>query len=81
MCIRDRRKAVSVDPKLKVLIVHGYNDLSCPFFASRLIVDAMPATAGGRVTLSNYPGGHMFYSRPDSGAAFRRDVMALYGAK
>jgi carboxypeptidase C (cathepsin A) len=66
---------------MKVLIVHGYNDLSCPFFASRLIVDAIPATAGGRVTLTSYPGGHMFYSRPDSGAAFRKDVMALYGAK
>lgn len=79
--VTDLRKAVSVDPKLKVLIVHGYNDLSCPFFASRLVVDAMPATAAGRVTLSNYPGGHMFYSRPDSGAAFRKDVMALYGAK
>lgn len=79
--VTDLRKIVSVDPKLKVLIVHGYNDLSCPFFASRLIVDAMPATVGGRVTLSNYPGGHMFYSRPDSGAAFRKDVMALYGVK
>ncbi|MCY1645720.1 S10 family peptidase [Caulobacter sp. SL161] len=79
--VTDLRKIVSVDPKLKVLIVHGYNDLSCPFFASRLIVDAMPATAQGRVILSNYAGGHMFYSRPDSGAAFRKDVMALYGAK
>jgi carboxypeptidase C (cathepsin A) len=64
-----------------VLIVHGYNDLSCPFFASRLIVDAMPATANGRVNLALYPGGHMFYSRPDSGAAFRKDVMALYAGK
>lgn len=78
--VTDLRKSVSVDPKLKVLIVHGYNDLSCPFFASRLVVDAMPAAANGRVTLSNYPGGHMFYSRPDSGAAFRADVKKLYGA-
>jgi len=31
--------------------------------------------------LQVYPGGHMFYSRPDSQAAFRRDVMALYGAR
>jgi carboxypeptidase C (cathepsin A) len=79
--VTDLRKIVSVDPKMKVLIVHGYNDLSCPFFASRLIVDALPPTVAGRVTLSNYPGGHMFYSRPDSGQAFRKDVMALYGAR
>ena len=26
------------------------------------------------------PGGHMFYARPDSGAALRRDIMASYGA-
>lgn len=79
--VSDLRRIVSVDPKLKVLIVHGYNDLSCPFFASRLIVDAMPATVAGRVTLANYAGGHMFYSRADSGAAFRKDVMAMYGVK
>ena len=34
----------------------------------------------GRVKLNLYPGGHMFYSRPDSMAAFRRDVMKMYGA-
>ena len=44
------------------------------------IVDAMPATVAGRVTLSNYAGGHMFYSRPGSMETFRKDVMALFGA-
>lgn len=79
--VSDLRKAVAADPKMKVLIVHGYDDLSCPFFASKLIVDQMPPMGDpGRVRLSLYPGGHMFYSRPDSQAAFRRDVMAMYGA-
>lgn len=32
---------------------------------------------GGR----EYPGGHMFYARPDSQAALLKDVKALYGAK
>ncbi|MDQ0466960.1 carboxypeptidase C (cathepsin A) [Caulobacter ginsengisoli] len=78
--VTDFRKAVANDPKMKVLIVHGYDDLSCPFFTSRLIVDQMPPMgAPGRVQLKVYPGGHMFYSRPDSMAALRRDVMALYG--
>jgi carboxypeptidase C (cathepsin A) len=75
------RQAVALDPKLKVLIVHGYNDLSCPYFASLLIVDQMPVMGDpGRVRVKAYPGGHMFYSRPDSGAALRNDVMSLYGA-
>ncbi|MDB5429781.1 MAG: peptidase serine carboxypeptidase [Caulobacter sp.] len=78
--VTDLREAVANDPRLRVLIVHGYNDLSCPFFASRLIVDQMPTMgAPGRVSLKVYPGGHMFYSRPDSQAAMRRDVMTLYG--
>jgi len=80
--VTDLRQALAADGKMKVLIAHGYDDLSCPFFASRLIVDQIPVMGDpGRVKLNLYPGGHMFYSRPDSQAAFRRDVMALYGAK
>ena len=80
--VSDLRKAVAADGKLRVLIAHGYDDLSCPFFASQLIVDQMPPMGDpGRVRLAVYPGGHMFYSRPDSQAAFRRDVMALYAAR
>jgi carboxypeptidase C (cathepsin A) len=77
----DLRQSMAADGKLRALIVHGYDDLSCPYFASRLLVDQMPAMGDpGRLRLIVYPGGHMFYSRPDSQAAFRHDVMAIYGA-
>ena len=80
--VTDLREAVAIDPKLKVLIVHGWNDLSCPFMASVLIADQIPDMGGGqRVQVKMYPGGHMFYSRADSQAAFRKDVMAIYGVK
>ena len=80
--VTDLREAVAIDPKLKVLVVHGWNDLSCPFMATVLIVDQMPVMgAPDRVKWRAYPGGHMFYSRPDSQAAMRKDVMALYGAR
>ncbi len=80
--VTDMRQAVALDAKLKVLIVHGYNDLSCPYFASRLIVDQMPAMGdANRVQVKAYPGGHMFYSRPDSGAALRKDVMAVIAGR
>lgn len=78
----DLRQAIAADPKMKVLIVHGWDDLSCPYFVSRLVIDQMPITGDpNRVKLSVYPGGHMFYSRPASQAAFRTDVLAVFGAK
>ncbi|WP_076068421.1 S10 family peptidase [Sphingomonas montana] len=77
--VKDLRKAVANDPKMGVLIVHGWGDLSCPYFASRLIVDQMPAFGQAeRVKLAIYPGGHMFYSRGASAAAFKADARALY---
>jgi len=73
------RQAVALDPNMKVLIVHGFTDIQTPYFASRLIVDQIPVMgAADQVRLAVYPGGHMFYSRPDSRAAMRRDVRAIY---
>ena len=79
--VTELRKAIAIDPKMAVTIVHGWDDLSCPYFGSRLIMAQLP-TYGvtDRVKLHMYPGGHMFYARPDSGAALRHDIMAAYGA-
>ncbi len=74
------RQAVAADPKLRVLIVHGWNDLSCPFMGSVLTVDQMPLMGDStRVAVKEFPGGHMFYTRTDSRAALRKDVMEMYG--
>ena len=74
------RQAVAADPKLRVLIVHGWNDLSCPFMGSVLTVDQMPLMGDPtRVAVKEFPGGHMFYTRTDSRAALRKDVMEMYG--
>ncbi|OLI43824.1 S10 family peptidase [Xanthomonas oryzae] len=74
------RQSVAIDPKLRVLIAHGWNDLSCPFMGSVLTVDQMPAMGSDpkRVQVREYPGGHMFYNRADSQSAFRNDVKAMY---
>jgi carboxypeptidase C (cathepsin A) len=62
--VRDLREAVAADPKLRVLIVHGWNDLSCPFMGSVLSVDQMPIMGdASRVQIHEFPGGHMFYTR------------------
>ncbi|MFZ0964530.1 MAG: peptidase S10 [Terriglobia bacterium] len=76
--VPDLRQAVAADPKLRVIIAHGWNDLSCPFMGSVLTVDQMPVMGDAtRVAVREYPGGHMFYSRPASQAALRQDVQAM----
>ncbi|WP_255500716.1 S10 family peptidase [Caulobacter sp. 17J80-11] len=73
------RQALALDPSMKVLIVHGFTDIQTPYFQSRLIIDQIPVMgAKDQIQLKVYPGGHMFYSRPDSRAALRRDVQAVY---
>ena len=70
---------MATDPKLRVAIVHGWDDLSCPFMGSVLTVDQMPVMGDPtRVAVHEYPGGHMFYSRPASQAALRKDVQAMF---
>jgi carboxypeptidase C (cathepsin A) len=77
--VKELRESVAVDPKLNVLIVHGYSDLSCPFMASVLIADQMPIMGNqSRVRVREYAGGHMFYSRSASQLALRNDAMKMY---
>lgn len=73
------RQAVAADPKLRVLIAHGWNDLSCPFMGSILTVSQMPNMGDpGRVSVHEYRGGHMFYTRVPSRLALQKDVMEMY---
>jgi carboxypeptidase C (cathepsin A) len=77
--VADLRQAVAADPKLRVLIVHGWNDLSCPFMGSILTVDQMPVMGdASRISVREYPGGHMFYSRSESQLALRKDVQEMF---
>ncbi|GEP11413.1 S10 family peptidase [Methylobacterium gnaphalii] len=70
---------LSLDGSLRVLVAHGFTDLVTPYFASKLLIDQMPSYGGGeRLKLAVYPGGHMFYARADSRAAFHEDAADLY---
>jgi carboxypeptidase C (cathepsin A) len=77
--VKQLRESVANDPRLEVLIAHGWNDLSCPFMGSVLAVNQMPAM-GGRVQVKEYRGGHMFYARKASRMHLREDVMKLFKA-
>lgn len=75
------REALAADPKLRVLVGHGATDLVTPYMESKMTLDQLPAFGDpARVALKVYPGGHMFYTRDGSRAAFTQDVKALYEA-
>ncbi len=77
--VTELRAALALDPKLKVLVTHGFNDTITPYFGSDMALAQIPAFGGDttRLTLTVYPGGHMFYSREGSRKAFRDDVRKL----
>jgi carboxypeptidase C (cathepsin A) len=73
--ISQLRQILALDPKMKLLVGHGLFDLATPYFASKVILDQLPAYArSDRVKLVVYPGGHMFYSRDGARQAFRAEV-------
>ncbi len=72
------RRALALDPNLKLLVAHGLFDLATPYFGTRIALDQLPAYAGpDRVRFVVYPGGHMFYAREDARKAFRDEAQAL----
>ncbi|QMV18724.1 peptidase S10 [Granulicella sp. 5B5] len=70
--VEDLRESIAADPKLQVLIVHGWNDLSCPFMGSVLTQNQLPAKLAGQVQVHEFPGGHMFYTREANGAGLHQ---------
>jgi carboxypeptidase C (cathepsin A) len=72
------KEALALDPQFRVLVAHGLTDLVTPYFASELLLRQIPAYGGeSRARLTTYPGGHMFYTRDTSRAAFRADAETL----
>jgi carboxypeptidase C (cathepsin A) len=77
----DLRRVLAADQKVKVLVVHGFTDLVTPYFAAQLLLDQLPAFGEqSRIRLDVFPGGHMFYTRDGSRAAFRESVKKLVDA-
>jgi carboxypeptidase C (cathepsin A) len=73
------RSVLVRDPTFRVLIAHGYADLVTPYFRTKLILDQMPTIGtDNRVRLEVYGGGHMFYSRDDSRALFRKHAVQFF---
>ena len=73
---------LALDPKFRVLVVHGLTDVQTPYFATALELAQIPDFGpSGRLTLKVYPGGHMVYADDDSRRALRDDARRLIEGK
>jgi carboxypeptidase C (cathepsin A) len=68
--VADLREAFAADPKLHVVIMHCWNDLSCPFMGSVLTQNQLPATIAPQLSVHEFSGGRMFYTRATNSAEF-----------
>ena len=76
--VRDLRAVLALDPKLKVVVMHGLTDLVTPYFESKMVLDLIPDFGTPeRLRLVVYPGGHMIYARDDSRHMMHEDGRKL----
>jgi carboxypeptidase C (cathepsin A) len=80
--LSDLKRALAIDPHLRVLVAHGLTDQVTPYFASKLLIDEIPPMGDpNRVQLKVYGGGHMLYLQDKSRAALRDDARKLIEEK
>ena len=76
--VSDLRQLLALDPDLRVLVAHGVTDQVTPYYASKMLIDQIPAFGDpGRIRLAVYGGGHMLYLDDESRGALREDARRL----
>jgi len=78
----DLAHAMTLNPRMKVLIQTGYFDLACPYRTAEYAVEhlAVAPKVRSNVTLAYYDAGHMMYVHPPSMQKFKADVAAFVDA-
>jgi carboxypeptidase C (cathepsin A) len=80
--LSDLKRAMALDPSLRVLVAHGVTDQVTPYFASKLLIDQVPPMGDpDRLRLRVYGGGHMLYLDDRSRAGLRDDAKKLIEGK
>lgn len=76
------RKAMTVNPHLRVFIANGYYDLATPYFATEYTVNRLQLdeTLKDHVTMKYYEAGHMMYIHLPSLAQLKTDLAGFVRA-
>ena len=70
------RKAMTVNPHLKVFVANGYYDLGTPYFATEYTFShlGLNESLRGNISMAYYEAGHMMYIHLPSLEALKRDL-------
>jgi carboxypeptidase C (cathepsin A) len=71
------QQAMNADRGMRVLIAHGTNDLTTPYYATKILSAQIDVGQPRRLDFKLYSGNHMFYTREASRKAFRADAKAF----
>jgi len=73
------RKAMSLNPHLRVFVASGLYDLATPYLATRYTLDhlALDESQRGNIRLDEFEAGHMMYIHEPSLARLRADLAAF----
>jgi carboxypeptidase C (cathepsin A) len=78
----DLAQAMTLNPRMKVLVQTGYYDLACPYRTVEYAIEhlAVAPSLRSNVTIAYYDAGHMMYVHPPSMQKFKSDVAAFVDA-
>ncbi len=75
------KQAMSLNPDMQTLILHGVFDLVTPYYASEMVIKqmALDSRLQNNIQLKIYHGGHMPYLHQGTREAIFKDALAFYG--
>ena len=78
----DLGHAMTLNPKMKVLVQTGYFDLACPYRTVEYAIEhlAVAPAVRSNVTIAYYDAGHMMYVHPPSMQKFKSDLASFVDA-
>jgi carboxypeptidase C (cathepsin A) len=76
------RKAIAINPHLKVFVANGYYDLATPYFATEYTFNHLGLDPSLRpsISMGYYEAGHMMYIHLPSLAQLKQDLAAFIGS-
>jgi carboxypeptidase C (cathepsin A) len=74
------RKAMVMNPHMKVWVANGYYDLATPYFATEYTINHLGLTAELKknIWMTYYPAGHMMYLQKNSLIQLKNEAQKFY---